>query len=128
MIGIIIFCRFRQINDIKKFDYDILVYLMLLYPVTKDYEQHELIGDGNYGTVTKTKCGKYAIKRIRDKSLNIHLIKEFILLKTIKNAGLIELKDCYCSNTLGKWDIAIVMPVYNMSLLSFYPEIGRAHV
>jgi serine/threonine protein kinase len=121
MIGIIIFCRFRQINDIKKFDYDILVYLMLLYPVTKDYEQHELIGDGNYGTVTKTKCGKYAIKRIRDKSLNIHLIKEFILLKTIKNAGLIELKDCYCSNTLGKWDIAIVMPVYNMSLLSFYP-------
>jgi serine/threonine protein kinase len=96
------------------------VYLMKRYAITKDFVQASSIGNGNYSEVFRDSNGKYAIKRTIEKYLNIHLIKEYMILQTFKHIGVIDIHAFYCNYNLGKWDLALVMPVYQMNLRDFY--------
>lgn len=93
---------------------------MLRYSVTQDYKALDQIGEGNYASVVRTDCGKYAIKRTIEKDLNIHLIKEYMILQAVKSVGIIQMRGFYCNYNLGKWDLAICMPLYSMTLRDFY--------
>jgi len=93
---------------------------MKRYSITKDFIQSFIIGDGNYSEVFRDSSGKYAIKRTIEKNLDIHLIKEYMILKMFKHIGIIDISAFYINYNLGKWDLALVMPVYRMNLRDYY--------